>query len=255
MLLDAALMLSRLVLLHLLLELHPNQHVVPDTDLLAVCLDLHDLISRVRELATSSAGIREVVEDLGNHALVEGAALVNHDELIGREGSGIDVVEDVVAEVLTAVVAVDVDASDGVVQVDDLDEVLAADELGGDGLLCNGSVEVVLLDPLDQRDGGVVVGLEPADQHGIAVVLDEDLPSADALLSLSFSAELEQLLVVDVVGELDESGWIGLEVDARDFAGGDGHFGGDGEGDVFGGAGSCCQVDGRLESTANEYDC
>lgn len=228
MLLDAALMLSRLVLLHLLLELHPNQHVVPDTSFLAVGFNLLDLISWVRELTTPGAGICEVVEYLADHTLVEGAALVDHDELVGGEGSGIDVVEDVVAEVLTAVVAVDVDAADGVVEVDNLDEVLAANELGGDGLLCDGYLEVVLFDPLDQRDSGVVVGLEPPDQHGVAVVLHEYLPGADTLLSLGFSTELEELLVVDVVGELDEPGWISLEVDVRDLASGDGHFSGDG---------------------------
>lgn len=86
-----------------LLDLTTLQHFLPNPDLLAVSFDLPSFW--VGTLSTLLATPHEHRLDLEHPSLIEAAELVQHDELVGREWSGIEVVADVVAEILTTIVA------------------------------------------------------------------------------------------------------------------------------------------------------
>lgn len=112
---------------------------------------------------------------------------------------------DVLSQVVSAVFASDVHAVHGGIQLHNVVEVIAANQLAGDGLGFHGLVEVVVLDPLDDLDGTVEVNLVCPEQEGAGVAVDESAPTTVALLSFSSGAELEKLLIVDFAVDLGEN--------------------------------------------------
>lgn len=202
-------------------------HATQDPTFLTELHDLLFLIGRVDVLARLAilvVCVRELVQHLVDQALVEAAGLVDHDELVGGERGNAHVVHDFVAEILAAVLTADVHASDRPVQCDDLDEVVAVDESRGDRLLIHRLIHVVLVDPLHDLDGTVIVGVGWADEHRVGMLLHEDVPGADTLLTLGLAAQCEQLVVVGDVADLGEVEIVGAEVGALDLASWDRHL-------------------------------